>query len=438
MLYLLTMAGLSINPSRSLCIFAIACSALLPPAFAQSALDPLLTLEECIQRALAAPSALSIARLDRLITDRDQSIARAGLLPQASANLSSAYASPSLLNPATFAFIPSNAIREYTGLGKLFLEIDTSGRIRAEIARARANQQVARASVGIAERDLKRAVSQAYYRLLLARRLVGVVNSSLLESQNFERRVKQLEAGGEAARADVVKASTQVAILQQTLTSAELAATLANQDLAAYWTADVDTVLNIQDVFDQPVAVPIDTSGQFTRRLEFSLLDAQKSGFQADAKRTKAQLLPQLSLNFNYGLDSYRVDWQHRGYSAVASVTFPIFDWFKTLNASRQFTTKAQQVSDTRSVAERRYSQEYSAALTRVERLRQQIMQAQTQMSLAEEDFNLSQIRYEGGEGAAVDVVVAQNQLVQARSSYYSNISNYLSAKLDLEVAAGR
>jgi outer membrane protein TolC len=238
-----------------------------------------------------------------------------------------------------------------------------------------------------------------------------------------------------------VKASTQVAILRQTLTSAELAATLANQDLAAYWTPDVDPLLNIRDVFDQSVSElpPIqDAPGQFTRRLEFSLLDAQKSGFQADAKRTKALLLPQLSLNFNYGLDSFRVDWQHRGYSAVASVNFPIFDWFRTLNASKQFTTKAQQIAETRSVAERRYSQEYSAALARVGRLREQIAQAKEQVTLAEEDFKLSTLRYEGGEGAAVDVVVAQNQLVQGRSSYYLSISNYLSAKLDLEVAAGR
>jgi outer membrane protein TolC len=400
-----------------------------------------MTLEECIRKAMAVPSSLSVARMDRLIADRDHSIARAGLLPHASASLGGVYTSPSQLNPDTFAFIPANAIREYVGLGRIFMEIDTSGRIRAEIARARANQQAAQASAGIAERDLKRAVSLAYYRLLLSRRLVEAIRSSLAESQTFERRVKALAEGGEAARADVVKASTQVAILRQTLTSAELAATLANQDLAAYWTPDVDPLLNIQDVFDQAASElpPIqDAPGRFTRRLEFSLLEAQKSGFQADAKRTKALLLPQLSLNFNYGLDSFRVDWQHRGYSAVASVNFPIFDWFRTLNASKQFTTKAQQIAETRSVAERRYSQEYSAALARVARLREQIAQAKEQVTLAEEDFNLSTLRYQGGEGAAVDVVVAQNQLVQGRSSYYLSISNYLSAKLDLEVAAGR
>lgn len=402
-----------------------------------------LTLADCIGKALSVPSVVSIARMERSIADRDITIARAGLLPQASVAAGSIYTSPSQLNRDTFAFIPANAIREYIGLGRIFQEIDTSGRIRAELARARANQQAAQASAGIAERDLKRAVSMAYYRLLLARRIVEAIASSLAETESFEKRVKLMSEGGEAARADVVKASTQVAILRQTLTSARLAAKLANQDLAAYWTTDVDPVLNIQDTFDDAAAQQPESPEQapatpYLRRFEFSLLDAQKTGFQADARRAKAILLPQLILGFNYGLDSYRVEWRHRGYSATAGISFPVFDWFRARNTSRQFMERARQVTETRTVAERLYSQEYRSALARAGLFHEQIGQAREQMQLAEEDFKLSRIRYEGGEGAAVDVVVAQNQLVQARSSYYTSIANYLSAKLDLEVAAGR
>ena len=126
------------------------------------------------------------------------------------------------------------------------------------------------------------------------------------------------------------------------------------------------------------------------------------------------------------------------GYSAAAALNIPVFDWFRTLNAARQFSTRAQQLAETKSVAERRYSQEYRAALARSSQFLQQIAEAKEQMNLAEGDFKLSRIRYEGGEGAAVEVVVAQSQLVQVRTSYYASIANYLSAKLDLEVAAGR
>jgi outer membrane protein TolC len=400
-----------------------------------------LTLDECVKKAMAAPSTLSVARLDVQISDRDQQIARAGFLPQAGATFGTVYTSPSIANPQTFAFIPANAIREYIGLGRIFQEIDTSGRIRADLARARANQQAARASAGIAERDLKRAVSNAYYRLLLARRITEALVASITESENFENRVKLLAGNGEAARADVVKASSQLAGLRQALISARLAATLANQDLAAYWTEDVDTFLPIQDTFAEALPEPeteLAKPPEFRRRLEFSLLDAQKSGFQADARRARAAMMPQLTWSFNYGLDSYRVDWQYRGYAAVAALNVPIFDWFRARNSSRQFNTKAAQILETKSVAERRFSQEYRAAAARVKQFFEQVVQSKEQVGLAEEDFKLSRIRYEGGEGAAVDVVVSQNQLVQALTSYYGSIANYYSARLDLEVASGR
>ena len=49
-----------------------------------------------------------------------------------------------------------------------------------------------------------------------------------------------------------------------------------------------------------------------------------------------------------------------------------------------------------------------------------------------------SRVRYEGGEGLALDVVAAQNQLAQARTNYYTTLVNYLNARADLEVAAGK
>ena len=68
----------------------------------------------------------------------------------------------------------------------------------------------------------------------------------------------------------------------------------------------------------------------------------------------------------------------------------------------------------------------------------EQIAALDRQVKLAEEDLTLSRVRYEGGEGSALDVVTVQNQLAQARAGYYTNLANYLIAKADLEVADGR
>jgi outer membrane protein TolC len=59
-------------------------------------------------------------------------------------------------------------------------------------------------------------------------------------------------------------------------------------------------------------------------------------------------------------------------------------------------------------------------------------------VSLSQENFRLSQVKYEGGEGLALDVVAAQSQLAQALGNYYSAIAAYFNARADFEVASGK
>jgi outer membrane protein len=393
---------------------------------------------------MSVASPVTLARKDRDIADRDRIIARAGFLPQGSVNGVYAYNSPSVLNPSSFSFVSANAIQEFSALATVFQEIDTSGRVRAEYARARANQQIAGASLVIAERDLKRAVTNAYYNLLLSRRLVSVLQDTVSESESFERRTAQMAQLGEAARADVVKAQAQTASFRQALSAAQLATELANHELAAFWTNDVAQPLNLVDVYDQPVPEPEPQtpgiSNVYLRRPEFQVYDAERRGFLADAKRERAALLPQLHFTFQWGVDAAvpPLQWTDRGYAAFATLNFTVFDWFKTRSAVRQAETRAAQVADTREIADRRLSQEYQSALARVRRLYEQISISRIQVTASEEDFRLSRVRYEGGEGPAIDVVVAQNSLAQARSTYFSNIASYLNARVDLEVTSGR
>lgn len=67
-----------------------------------------------------------------------------------------------------------------------------------------------------------------------------------------------------------------------------------------------------------------------------------------------------------------------------------------------------------------------------------QIGNTATQVQLSEENFRIARIRYEGGEGSALDVVAAQSQLAQARSGHYTVRAAYLNARADLEVASAQ
>jgi len=241
--------------------------------------------------------------------------------------------------------------------------------------------------------------------------------------------------------------SFEVAFLEQGLSAAQLDAEVANHDLAAFWTDAVSDALALEDSLSQPlpglesmpgVAGTTSTPPLYLKRPEFGLLDAQQRGFLADSRRALAELLPQASFAFQYGIDSLHLRIRDRGYAAFFSLNIPVFDWFTTRNLSRQFQLKAQQVQVNREVATRSFSKEYQDALSRLKSLVQQVALTEKQVKLSEENLRMSRVRYEGGEGAALEVVAAQNQLVQARINYYTALASFWNAKVDLEVATGR
>jgi outer membrane protein len=397
-----------------------------------------LTLANCVRLAEGVPSQVSLARQDRDIASRDITQARAGFLP--STQIIGGYIYNS--GGAAGSFINLNGPHEYITQATIAQEFDTSGRLRADLQRARAAENAATASLGIAQRDLKRAVTTAYYRLLLTRRLVKVIEDALGESRGFERRSQFLFQNGEAARADVVKAQSQTSVLEVSLNSAQAEAELANQELAAFWTRDVAALIAIEDVFEKPMPPPEDIpatqDNPYLRRLEFNFLDAQKRIFEAQARIARSALWPHLTFEFQYGLDASAYRANDRGDAAFVNLNIPVFDWWKARAATQQFQLRAQQVDGNHAISERTTSKEYESARTRVRHYFEQIAALERQVKLVEEDLMLSHVRYDGGEGSALDVVTAQNQLAQARAGYYTNLANYLNARADLEVASGQ
>ncbi len=207
--------------------------------FAQPGSPPL-TVDDCVRLAQAAQSSVTVARQQAEIARYGITAARAGFLPQSAVNTAFTYNSPLPRNREEFSFVSANGVREYVGLGAVNLDVDTSGRLRAQLARARADADVAAANILLSQRDLKRAVTAAFYRLLLARHMVQVTEDSLKEAQAFEDRANKLFQGQEVARADVVKAHAETQFLQQSLNAAQLEARMANHDLASFWTVDVE------------------------------------------------------------------------------------------------------------------------------------------------------------------------------------------------------
>jgi outer membrane protein len=404
---------------------------------------PPLTLDDCVQLALKSQSSVAVARTQTQIASLGVKQAQAALLPQARLSGAFTYNSPSSEGGRLPSYAALNGVREYLALAIATQELDTSGRLRAARARARADEAAAHASLGIVQRDLKRQVAGAYYSVLLARHLAAASREALAESQAFEARTKLLLDQGEAARADVVKSAAQTAFLKQSKAAADLDAEVANHDLLAFWTSEVALPVELRDRLDEPLPNPpappaSQEEPPFLGRPEFTLLGAQRDGFLAASKRARAERRPQANLAFQYGVDSLHLQSPDRGWAAFVTLDVPLFDGSASKSAARQFALQAEQVESARRGSERVFSRDYQDAVSRVRLIYAQIEATRSQVALSEENLRLSRIRYDGGEGPALDVVAAQTQLVQARTNLYTALARYLESRADLEIAAGR
>lgn len=414
----------------------------LPFALAQGVAKPL-SLDDCIRLAEAAPSSFTRARLQTEIARKGITGAYANFLPQLSIANTFTYNSPLLYGRQIFSFIALNGVHEYSSLATSTLDIDTSGRLLALLQRARANRDAAHAGLVLSKRDLGRAVTASYYRVLLVGKLVSSAQDNLREATAFEDRVRRLVQDGESSNADLVKASLETALLQHAVEQSSLEQQLANHDLASFWTSDVDKQFDLSDTLDSSPAPPEPsavsaTQRPYLQRPEFNFLEAQAAGYRADAHQARAQLLPQLSLAFQYGIDAQHVTIRDRGYAGYARLNIPVFDWFRARSAQRQYELQAAQVNTDRDIARRTFSKEYQDALVAVSSAFAQIEVTERQLGLAKENLRLSRVRYEGGEGTALDVVTAQTQHAQASIDFYTARANYLNGQSILKVASGQ
>jgi len=429
----------------SLGLFVLVISWPLWAAEAQSAAPGPLTLEDCVRLALEAPSPASLADQAVGIAREQGTVARSGILPQVRFGNGFVYNSPRLTQRDQFSFVALNGIREYLMVVDSSWEIDLSGRLRAGLAIARAQRNLAEADRRLARRDLRRAVAVAYYDVLLTRRLAKLETAALDEARDFEKRTQALQAQGEASMADVYKAKAQRARFERRVSQARMNARLANQVLASYWTDDVDRELNLEDTLDRPPPLPAELAAPpaavpsiVRRRPELQRFEALRQQFRGEETAAKAQLRPQANVVFQYGLDSNYVRWADRGYAAFVTLEIPLFDWFRSRGAARQARYRAAQIAHQRAIALRAFSREYFAAKARAESWHERIAVARDELRNARENLRLARLLYEGGEGLALDVVTAQTQVADSGTAYYTAIAGYLKALVDFEVASGK
>jgi outer membrane protein TolC len=408
-----------------------------------------ITLDEAIRRAEANEPNYVSAAAGSQSAGLDRSIARSGLLPSAVYLNGFLYTqgnglptpSGSVAQPPKF--IANNAVREYVSQASVTETLGLAG--VAGVRRADAAAAMAAAELEVARRGLVAAVTALFYGSLAADHKLAVAERAHQEAVDFSRLTAQREQAREAAHSDVVKAQLQQQQRQRDLQDATVAAEKARLELGILLFPDPRTAFTLQaDAAPAPLAPHADieqAAAKNNPELK-SALAALNVG-NADVLASRAAYLPDLGLNFTYGIDApqFAVNGpdgvRNLGYSAAVTLDIPVWDWLSTQHRLKQSEIRRDVAKVALSTTQRRLIARLDEAYEEAMTARYQLASLDASVATAGESLRLTKLRYDGGEATVLEVVDAQSAFVSAENALEDGRVRYEMARADLQTLTG-
>jgi outer membrane protein TolC len=410
-----------------------------------------ITLEEAIHRAQANEPSYAASDAEARVAKLDRSIARAGLLPDATYHNQYLYTQPNgVVNQAGQTgsqqapiFIANNAVREYASQG-VFNETLGLAQV-ADVKRADAAAAVAAAELEVTRRGLVTAVTGLFYGVIAADNRLTIAKEAESEAADFVKLTTQREQQRESAHADVVKARLQEQGRSRELSDARVSAEKARLELGVLLFPDPRTPYTVQgEDTVAALAAKADVeqaAGKNNPELKSALAALSQSG--AEVLAARAAYLPSLGLNATYGIDApqFAVNGpdgvRNLGYSASVTLDIPVWDWLATQHKVKQSEIRRDAAKVSLTAAQRRLIAQIDETYSEAAAARDQLASLDASEQTAAESLRLTKMRYTAGEATVLEVVDAQGAYLTAANAREDGRVRYRSALAELQTLTG-
>lgn len=432
---------------------AIVCVAILAPlARAQSPEASSISLTEAIRRAEANEPSFAASLGAQKSAGIDSYLAKAALLPNATYHNQMLFTQSNgttnkggeVGNQSQPIFIANNAIHEYTSQAAINETIGLKQIADAKVASATAAR--ASAELEVARRGLVSTVVALYYQVSAAEKKQRLFVQAFQEASGFTSLTQKREAAREVAHADVIKAQLQQQQRQRDLSDADVAADRARLELAVLLFPDPRTSYVTEEP-GAPPALPAEDEVNHlasAKNPEIRSALAEMRAANAGVLSARAAYLPDLALNFNYGIDAPQFathgrpnDVKNLGYSISGTVDLPVWDWFSTQKRVKQSEIQRDVAKVSLTAAQRRLIATLEETYREAAAARDQLDLLDQSVHLAAESLRLTKLRYQAGEATVLEVVDAQSTFLSAETAQADGAVRYQTAFAALELLMG-
>ena len=413
-------------------------TAALPDDWWQLYRDP--ALDALIAEAFAANTDLRVASANLVKARAVLTEARTGRLP--STDISGGVSWGDAV-PGGGGKLPDTQWAGSASAG-LSWEADLFGRVGRAIEASRADAEAVEAARDAVRTTVAAETTRAYFDACSYAFALDIARGSSELSQKSLALLDQQEKAGSAARIDVDRAAAAAATARAAVPAFEAAHRIALLELAALLGKTPDAIPASASACKLPPApvsaLPVGDGTALLRRRP-DLREAERR-LHADTARigvVTADLYPRLT--FGGSGNFLRSDTQ-KGSDSFSFSLGPLVSWtFPNIAATRARIRQAQAEGDA-SLAT--FDGRVLTALKEVEQAMSAVAaQQQRQEALndaqerSEAAWKLAVLRYQAGSASALDTLLAQGDLLNARAAYAASVQQLSSDRVDLFKALG-
>lgn len=420
---------------------------------APAAPPAVITLQDAIDRAKQNDAQFQSAAADAQLAREDRTQAKASMLPSVSYTTQYLGNSPNGVNP-NGRFVSLDGVKMYRSWGVVHQELSANVFMGTPLRRAQALELAAQAKLEVAQRGLAVTVTRSYYALVAAQRKYATAQQASQQAARFLQTTQEQQRLGQVARADTIKAQIAEQQQQQAYRDAFLAMDTAHLTLAVLLSPTLDEHFTVVDDLTAP---PPLLSFNEVRAMAVQNNPDVRAADQAyraaghDVQAARNAFLPSLTFDGVYGIEANEFALHsavaaqpeygvlpNLGYFVTVNLQVPVWDWGSLRSKLHQTETRQHQAQVTLTQTQRQLMANLFSMYNESEAAKASVDQLQRVAELAAESLRLTSLRYEAGESTALEVVDAQNTLVQARNAADDAQVRYRVALAELQTLTGK
>ena len=296
--------------------------------------------------------------------------------------------------------------------------------------------------------DIHESVSKAYYTTLNTKSRVDLVNSNIDRLDALLKQTKSLYENGFVEKLDLDRIQVSFNNLKSEKIKADRLYDLSLAVLKFQIGISVDKKIELIEEFNEELvtAFTFDLNEfDYTKRIEYSILQTDKNLKFYELKNNRSQYLPQVYANYNYGYNTsasqsnifFESDrWKKFGTFGL-QVIVPIFDGFLKRSRINQSKFKIEQVENQMLFLERSINLQINQSLAAYQNSKESLKIASENLVLAQDVYFASEKKYAQGVGSNLELIDSNNSLKIAQNQYYNSLYESIISIIDIKKTLG-